>query len=141
MSITQLSIFIENKVGRMLDVTGILKDANIDIKAMSLSDNADYGILRLIVSDPIRAYDVLSQKNIICKKTEVLAAIISHSPGALHDLLGALINNNINVEYMYVAASKDVENVVIILSVDKVEQAIVAIKSSGISKASLENLM
>ena len=141
MSITQLSIFIENKVGRMLDVTGILKDSDVDIKAMSLSDNADYGILRLVVSDPDRAYDVLSAKNIICKKTEVLAAIIPHSPGALHDLLKALINNNINVEYMYVSASKDVENVVIILSVDKVEQAIAAMKSSGISKASLENLM
>lgn len=140
MSITQLSIFIENKTGRMLEVTGILKDSGIDIKAMSLSDNADYGILRLILSDPETAHTVLTGKNIICKRTEVLAAKIPHHSGSLHELLRVLINRNINVEYMYVAASRDPENVVIILSVNNVKSAIEAMRSSNVTKASLEDL-
>lgn len=141
MSITQLSIFIENKTGRMLEVTGIIKDSGVDIKAMSLSDNADYGILRLIVSDPEKAYNVLTDKNIICKHTEVLAARIPHKPGSLHELLHILISRDINVEYMYVAASRDPETVVIILSVNDVKSAIQALKSANVAKAGLEDLI
>jgi hypothetical protein len=140
MSVTQLSIFLENKIGRLLEVTGILKDAGIDIKAISLSDNVDYGIFRMIVSDPEKAYGLFHEKNIICKKNEVIAVIIPHRPGGLHDLLGKLISNKINVEYMYVTSHTDPERVVMILSVDKVSDAIRALDAAGIKRARIEDI-
>jgi hypothetical protein len=140
MSITQVSVFLENKSGRLLDVTGVLKDSHVDIRAISLSDNVDYGILRMIVDDPARAIGVLRDAKITARTTEVLAVVIDNSPGTLHDLLAVLIGKSVNVEYMYVTASREPDRVVVILSVDSVAGAISAFETAGITRASLGDL-
>jgi hypothetical protein len=140
MSIPQLSIFIENRVGRLLELTKLFKDSGIDIKALSLSDTVDYGIFRLIVSHPDKAAEILKQNNIICRMDQVLAVIIEHRPGSLHQMLSILIEDHINVEYMYVTTANISGQVVVILSVDNTDKAIQALNHHGIQRAKLEDI-
>ena len=140
MSIPQLSIFVENRVGRLLDVTHLLKEQSIDIKALSLSDTVDYGIFRLIVNDPKKAQKILKQNSIVSRVDEVLAVDIEHKPGSLHDTLSYLFEEKINVEYMYVTASKSKGRVIVILSLDNTEKAKIALEKRSINRAKLEDI-
>ena len=101
MAVSQLSIFAENKPGGLVQMTSLLAKAGIDIRAMSLADTQDYGILRLIVSDIERAKEVLSENGFISSSTPVVAVALKDAPGALAQTMQILYDNNINVEYMY----------------------------------------
>jgi len=101
MAVSQLSIFAENKPGGLVQMTSLLAEVGVDIRAMSLADTQDYGILRLIVSDIDRAKDVLSENGLISSSTPVVAVALKDEPGALAQTMKILFENNINVEYMY----------------------------------------
>lgn len=101
MILKQLSVFVENKEGRMLTITRILKDNGIDIKTLSLADTSEYGMLRLIVSDPDKAKAVLREEGFPVSITEVLAVQSTQRIGFLHDLLQALSGDITSIEYMY----------------------------------------
>ncbi len=107
MTIKQLSIFAENKNGALYRVTEILANANIDIRAFSVADTQDFGVLRLIVSDTEKAYAVLNSFGIVVSITEVVGAEIPDAPGGLASVLKVVYENEIAVEYLYAFVSEE----------------------------------
>jgi len=101
MYVKQISIFVENKVGRLAEITGVLGDKNINIQAMSIADTTDFGILRLIVDKPQAALDALRAHGLTVKETEVVAVKLDNVPGALSGVLKQLFDNDISIEYIY----------------------------------------
>ncbi|UFS69957.1 ACT domain-containing protein [Geomonas sp. RF6] len=124
MHVEQISVFIENKFGRLAEVTRTLGDAGVNIRTLSLADTSDFGILRLIVNDTERAKTVLKEKGFTVSKTEVVAVEIPDRPGGLADVLQALDADGINVEYMYAFVERSEENAVMIFRFDETEKAI-----------------
>ena len=117
MAIKQLSVFAENKPGALVEITDVISDSNIDMRALSVADTGDFGILRIIVSDTEKAEKILTEKGFVTKVTPVLAVKISDEPGALTKAIKLLYKENINVEYLYafIAASK--KNAYVVLRV------------------------
>lgn len=113
MTIKQLSVFLENKSGRINDVTKALGQAGINMHAFSMSETTDFGILRLIVSDVDRATEVLRDANFSVVQTEVICLSCTNTAGALSVILDRLAEENIFIEYMYAFAQGDKANVVI----------------------------
>ena len=113
MKAKQLSVFLENKSGRLTEVTEALGKANINLSAMSIADNSDFGILRCIVSEPERAYQVLKEAGFAVKMTDVIALNCPNTSGSLAIVLRHLSDNGVFIEYMYSFANGDVATVVI----------------------------
>ena len=99
--ITQLSIFLENKVGKLYQVLDLLAENEINIRALSLADTTEFGILRLVVQDPIKAKDVLEKKDYIVKNTPIIGAELDDTPGGLSSILKILKDEGIDLEYLY----------------------------------------
>jgi hypothetical protein len=131
MKVEQISIFIENKSGRLAEITRILGDAGINIRALSLADTSDFGILRLIVDNVETAKAVLKEKGFTVSKTEVVAIEVPDRPGGLSSLLQTLDSNQINVEYMYAFVERCGGNAVIIFRFDETDKAIASLSGSG----------
>ena len=113
MKTKQLSIFLENKSGRLTEVTDALGTAGINLSAMSIADNSDFGILRCIVSDPEKAYTVLKEQHFAVKITDVIGFVCPNISGSLAVVLKHLSDNGVFIEYMYSFANGDVATVVI----------------------------
>jgi hypothetical protein len=122
MIIKQLSVFLENKAGRLTEVTETLALAGINISAFSVADTADYGILRLIVSKPEETEKILKDKGFSVHITNVIGLIVPHEPGGLHRALKILSNEGIDVEYMYAFALSN--KATVIIRTEAVEKAI-----------------
>ena len=101
MTSKQLSVFIENRKGRLSEVLQVLKDNKISIISLSLADTTEYGLLRLIVNDAINGKEVLTKEGFSTMLTDVFIINISHRVGSLQELLNVLNDNDVNVEYMY----------------------------------------
>jgi hypothetical protein len=127
MKVEQISIFIENKSGRLAEITRILGDSGINIRALSLADTSDFGILRLIVNDGAKATAVLKENGFTVSKTEVVAVEVPDRPGGLSAILQALDQEGINVEYMYAFVERCGGNAVIIFRFDETDKAIAAL--------------
>lgn len=130
MFIKQLTVFIENRAGRLEQVTQILKDNNINIVSVSLADTSDYGLLRLILSDPDKAVTVLKEAGLSAMTTNVIAVKLTQHVGKLGELLAILSGVGVNVEYMYGLTSGD-ENASIVLKASDQNKALDAIKASS----------
>ena len=113
MKAKQLSIFLENKSGRLTEVTDVLGEAGVNLSAMSIADNSDFGILRCIVSDPEKAYQVLKEAHFAVKITDVIGFVCPNTSGSLAVVLRYLSQKGIFIEYMYSFANGDVAHVVI----------------------------
>ena len=133
MKVEQISVFIENKSGRLAEVTGVLGEANVNIRALSLADTSDFGILRLIVDDSEKALSVLRERHFTVNKTEVIGVEVPDSPGGLSSILKILDNNQINVEYMYAFVERSGSNAVIIFRFDNIDQAISVLLNNGVN--------
>jgi hypothetical protein len=131
MKVEQISIFIENKSGRLAEVASTLGDAGVNIRALSLADTSDFGILRLIVNDREKAKQALKEKGFTVSKTEVVAVEVPDRPGGLFEILQTLDRKSINVEYMYAFVERCGENAVIIFRFDETEKAIDALLENG----------
>ena len=129
MFIKQLTVFIENRAGRLEQVTQILKDNNINIVSVSLADTSDYGLLRLILSDPDKAVTVLKEAGLSAMTTNVIAVKLTQHVGKLGELLAILSDAGVNVEYMYGLTSGD-ENASIVLKTSDQNKALDAITAS-----------
>lgn len=139
MEIRQLSIFIENKTGRLSAVTKTLGDNGISIRAMSASDTIDYGILRLIVDKPDLALEKVKEAGFTATLTSAVAIGISDEPGALNKAMEVIGNNNLSVEYIYAFTNQ--HNVAyVILRFDDNNKAIDVLKTNGIQIVSQEDL-
>lgn len=130
MKVEQLSIFIENKSGRLAEVTRILGDAGINIRVLSLADTSDFGILRLIVDNVEKAKFALKEQGFTVDKTEVVAVEVSDHPGGMSNILQSIDSSQINIEYMYAFVERG-GNAVIIFRFDDTEKAIEALTSNG----------
>ena len=111
MAVKQVTVFIGNKEGRIEKVTEILKENKINISSLSLAESVDFGLLRLIVSDPEKAKDALKAEGLSARLSDVIAVEISNAPGSLHDLLTAL--SEFNIEYMYVLSVVDTASMIV----------------------------
>ncbi len=123
MIVEQISVFIENKEGRLLEISEVLAKNNIDISALSLADTEEYGVLRMIVSDPYKAKAVLLEHGVICKVTDVLAVSISDEPGGFSTALKRITEGGVSVKYMYACTSHKKGKALMILSVSNLEKA------------------
>ncbi len=132
MFIKQLSIFVENKPGRLSAITKLLGDNKIDIRAMSIADTRDFGILRLIVNDPDKALEVLKASDFSVTLTNVIAIGIEDTPGGLSKAVNTLYENNISIEYMYAFISKTENMAYVILRVENNDVASTALIDAGI---------
>jgi hypothetical protein len=133
MKVEQISIFIENKSGRLAEITRVLGEAGINIRALSLADTSDFGILRLIVNDGAKAATVLKENGFTVSKTEVVAVEVPDRPGGLSTILQTLDQEAINVEYMYAFAERCGGNAVIIFRFDETDKAITTLKAQNFS--------
>ncbi len=140
MVVEQISIFLENKAGRLAEVTRALSEADISIRALSLADTSDFGILRIIVQDHEKAKNILKDKGFTTGRTTVVAVEVEDKPGGLNNILEILAENTINVEYMYNFVQKDTDNATMIFRFDKAEKAVEALTANNISIISAERL-
>jgi len=140
MMVKQISIFVENKPGRLSNITNILKENEIDIRALSIADTKDFGILRLIVNDPEKACCSLKGAECTVTITDVLAVGVSDKPGGLSEVMNTLFNNSISVEYMYAFVSKSDDEAYVILRVADNEKAAEVLSSAGIKLLTSEEI-
>ena len=130
MAIRQLSVFIENKKGKLSDAVKTISEAGINMRAMSIGDSDDFGILRLIVSDTAKAYSLLSEDTIV-KVTDVIAVKMNDKEGALYTVLRVLEKADINVEYTYAFTAREL-GAYVVFRVNDVAAAEKALSDKGI---------
>jgi hypothetical protein len=140
MNIKQISVFIENKKGRLADVTEILSGGGINIRALFLADTTDFGVLRMIVTDNEKALNLLKDNDIVAQETDVIAVEVEDKPGGLHKILKLLGGNDINIEYMYAFVEKKASNAVVIIKIDEQKKAIEVLQKGNIGLLSAEML-
>jgi hypothetical protein len=130
--VEQISVFMENRVGRLAEVTRILAEANINIRALSLADTSDFGILRLILNDNHKAKEELKKAGFAVVTTEVAAVEVSDQPGGLHHILRILQKANVNVEYMYAFVQQSGANAVLIFRFNNLHEALRILKDNNV---------
>jgi hypothetical protein len=140
MSVKQISVFLENKKGRLAEVTKTLSHEKINIRALSLADTADFGVLRIIVDNPDRSLTVLKSHGFVAQVTEVIAVEVEDKPGGLARILEVLDQDNVNVEYMYAYVEKSRENAIVICRIDDQERALQILQKNDIATLSAEAL-
>ncbi len=124
MFIKQVSVFVENKAGAMSEVLDILAEENIDMSALSVADTSDFGILRLILSEPEKAEKVLKEKGYVVKLTDVVAVGIEDKPGGLSKPLKVLKDNGIGIEYMYAFIGKVSNSALVVMKTSDPEKSL-----------------
>lgn len=131
--IKQLSVFIENKPGRLSEVTGCLAEAGINIHALCIADTTDFGILRLIVQNPEQAKQVLKAHGLTVKTTDVVGVSLTHKPGSLSGVLRELDNADVSIEYMYAFTSRSKEyDAIVVFCLSDQEKALAKMKDCDI---------
>lgn len=131
--VKQISLFLENKKGRLAHVCRVLGDAGINIRALSIADTADFGVLRLIVNDPDKASSVLKEKGFVANITDVLAVEVSDSPGGLAGVLEKLDQAGVDVEYTYAFIGTTSKEAIVIIRVENPQEALSIIEKSGVN--------
>ena len=142
-AIKQISIFMENKSGKMARVAKALADANVNIRALTIAEAGDFGIVRMVVDDTDRGYKVLREEGFTVSETDVLAVEIKDSPGGLYEIANTLGENNINMDYAYAFVTAKAERAMLILRVDDVSSATRVLSEAGIrivTKAEIQKI-
>ncbi len=134
-AIKQISIFMENKYGRMARVAKALADANVNIRALTIAEAGDFGIVRMVVDDMDKGYKVLREEGFTVSETEVLAVEIEDSPGGLFEIANTLGENNINIDYAYAFVTAKSERAMLILRVEDISGATRVLNEGGIRTA------
>jgi hypothetical protein len=133
MKVEQISVFIENKAGKLAELTRLIGDAGVNIRALSLADTSDFGILRLIVSDVKKAMATLKEAGYTVSMTDVVVIEVPDRPGGLADVLDSLQQAGINVEYMYAFVEKATDHALVVFRFEDVESAVRVIEKAGVS--------
>jgi hypothetical protein len=131
MTAVQISVFLENKSGRLAEVTQILAEAGVNIRALSLAETIDYGVLRLIVDKPKEARAALAQSDFTVTETEVIAVEMPDRPGALASIMEVLAQRGLNVEYLYAFVGKRSDNAIVIFRMEDLPAATRALQEGG----------
>mgnify|MGYP000060701553 CR=1 FL=1 len=133
MKVQQISIFIENKSGRLAEVARVLGEKNVNIRALSLADTSDFGILRLLVDDTDVALETLKSGGFTVNKTEVVAVEVPDRPGGLCTILQVLDEARINVEYMYAFVERRPSEAILVFRFEDPNKALDVLKEAGIT--------
>jgi hypothetical protein len=141
MKIQQISLFVENKPGHLAAPTRLMAEEGIDIRALFLADTQQYGILRMIVSEPEKAAATLQAHGFVVKVTEVLAVLVVDRPGGLSDILSALEGSGINIEYMYAFSDVRGDEAILIFRFADPDAAIAHLQKAGISLLGSKELL
>lgn len=140
MSIKQLSVFVENKSGRVADICNVLAEHHINMSALSIADTSEFGVARIIVDKPEEAKKVLSESGVIVKVTEVIGVAIDDKPGGLAAVLGLLRDGGVSVEYMYAFLPKMREHAMVVMRVSDPEAAQNIFAANGIHTATNDDI-
>ena len=143
MAITQLSAFLENTPGTLYKAVSAISDAGVNLRALSVADNKDFGILRVIVSDIEKTKEVLSGDTVV-KETRVIAAKMSDKAGALKEILKIIQETGVNIEYVYAFTAAVAGSAYVVLRVDDIDEAETVLKGNGIktlSDADIEEIL
>lgn len=127
----QLSVFVENKKGRLADIANLLSENDIDISALSLADTTEFGVLRLIVNKPDLAKKLLNESGVIVKITDVLAVVLDDAPGGAAKVIELLSNNDISIEYIYAYAAKITGKAIMIAKTENIEKVNSLLSDNG----------
>ena len=122
MNVTQISVFLENRAGQLSNITKVLSDNGVDLRAINIAETADYGVLRIIPADAQKASAVLLENGFIMAMTPVIAVAVPDRPGGLNSLLEALSEENIGIEYMYSVFSSNSGEALMVLQVGEAEK-------------------
>ncbi|MHC1579958.1 MAG: ACT domain-containing protein [Candidatus Alkanophagales archaeon] len=139
MRVVQISLFLENKPGTLAAATRLLYEAGVNIRALSIAEAGEFGVVRLVVDDAERCYEVLRAAGFTVSKTEVLGVEMDDRPGALFEIADALGRASININYAY-AFSKGGGKAILIMSVDSVERAVEVLRAAGAKLVGVEAL-
>lgn len=131
LTVRQISVFLENKSGRLLDVTRRLGEAGVNVRALCVADTSEFGVVRLIVDDPHKAHEALREQNFTVKETVVIAVEVDDRPGGLSAVLKPLVEQEMNIEYLYCFLEKAADKAVVIIRVEEAEQALGALNVAG----------
>ena len=140
MAIKELSIFVENKKGSLVEIYETLSHAEVDIRAMSISDTQDFGILRLIVSDAPKAAEALKQAHCIVSVTEVIGVAISDQAGSLAKVVRLLTDNDVNIEYMYAFITVSKQFAYVVFRVADNNTATALLEANGVKLVTEEDI-
>jgi hypothetical protein len=138
--IKQLSLFVENRPGRMAKVSKSLSDAGVNIRAMTIAEAGDFGVIRMVVDNPEKGYKVLHENGFTVSTTDVLAVEMKDTPGGLYEIVNTLGENSINVDYAYAFVTAKAEKAMLILRVDDITKARQALSAKGVKIATKEEL-
>ena len=141
MFIKQLSVFVENKSGRLAEITALIAAAGVDLRAVSIADTVDFGILRLIVDPPDRAAAALRDAGFTVSLTRVIAANVEDKPGGFAVAMKAIADEGLDIEYMYAFNSRVNGRASVILRVKNDEAALHALERAGVQVLSAEELL
>ena len=141
MAIKQLSIFVENKKGSLVEIYETLSHAQVDIRAMSIADTQDFGILRLIVSDAEKAADALKQAHCIVSVTDVIGVAVSDQAGSLAKVVRLLTDNDVNIEYMYAFITVSKQFAYVVFRVADNDAATALLESNGVKMVTEEDII
>lgn len=141
MKVKQLSVFLENRPSRLLEVTKVLGTNGINIRALSLADTSDFGILRLIVDEIEKAHTVLKDIGFTTRENDVIACEVPDKPGGLRDVLQLFADSGVNIEYMYAFLEKSKNNAVIIFRVEDIDNSIDILQEHKVPLLRNEDLM
>lgn len=130
MAVKQISIFVENKEGRIKKAINTLAQENINIRALSIADTTKYGILRLIVSDNEKAIEALERDGFIVKENEVIILAVPDEPNGLNSTLAIFDEKGINLEYLYAFVSNKTDEAIVVMRLENMENAIKALENS-----------
>ena len=140
MKLKQTSVFLENRKGRLWKAISTLREADINIRALSIADTSEFGILRMIVPDPDKAKEVLEENTFVVKTNEVIGVEIPDQPGGLDGILKILTKADINVEYLYAFVEKKADQAIVVLRTENIDSGIKALKEGGANLLSPEEL-
>ena len=140
MKIPQLSLFVPNTPGTMADIAAILGDIGVNIRAMSLADTNDFGVLRMVLDNTDKARQVLKDYGYPVRLNEVIAVEIDDRPGALGRLLRVLADDGRNVEYMYAFVQKNADRAVLMLRLEDLDRAVACLQAAGVKVLSAGEL-
>jgi len=139
-TIKQISLFAENKAGRLLKIADVLGKANINIRAFTIAESGDFGIIRLIVDKPDLAHDVFKKEGFTVSETDLIGIEIDDTPGALRDIAALFADGNINIDYSYAFIGRN-QKAILIVRVSNLENALSYLKGKNINMLEIGDLL
>ena len=132
MKITQISVFLENRKGRLYDICSMLGQGGVNIRALTIAETESFGVLRMVVDKPGEAIELFRKNGVTANQTDVVAAEVPDTPGGLANVLKILSDNDVNVEYMYGFVEKHSENALLVFRFDNPERAAQVLRENGL---------